>query len=260
MAHSPRGLLALVLFCLLAAAPAAGEGAESKAPANLSVEPSYIPIGLSYSGTTVQVRAEVPAGYDAAIRVMGKAETLEMKRKGKVGFVLWMSVGEVTFEAVPAVYILLTSSPLAQAASAAELGEWKLGYETLVRPGGSASGLYPELVKLKEKEGCFLMGEGHLARSGSARGDSTDGLTGSFRLPARAPVGEYTVDLFGFHEQRVIHLGSSVVRLEQTGLARVLRSAATEHGLIYGEVAVVVAVLAGLLTGFVFRPRKGMGK
>jgi hypothetical protein len=40
----------------------------------------------------------------------------------------------------------------------------------------------------------------------------------------------------------------------------VLRSVATEHGLIYGGVAVVVAVLAGLTTGFVFHPRRGRGK
>ncbi len=260
MKLSARLPLALVLFCLLVPAAAATGVTEAGTPAGLRVDPDHIPIGMVYNGAIVQVGAEVPAGYSAAIRVMGKAETLEMKRKGKVGRVLWMSVGEVTFEAVPVVYFLLTSRPLADSAPASVLREWRLGYEALARAAGWPSGLYPELIKLKEEEGCFLVGEGQLVRSSSAGGGSTDRLSGSFRLPARAPAGEYVVDLFGFHEQRTIHLGSTTVRIESSGLARVLQSVATEHALIYGGVAVVVAVLAGLTTGFVFHPRRGRGK
>jgi len=252
--------LALFLCCLLVPATAATGATEPRIPAALAIEPDHIPIGMAYDGATVQVDVAVPAGYEAAIRVMGKAETLEMKRKGKVGRVLWMSVGEVTFEAVPVVYFLLTSRPLAESAPATVLWEWQLGYEALARRAGWPSGLSPELIKLKEKEGCFLVGEGQLVRSGSAGGGSTVRLAGSFRFPARAPAGEYRVDLFGFHERRAIHLGSTTVRLEYTSLARVLRSVATEHGLIYGGVAVVVAVLAGLTTGYVFHPKRGKGK
>lgn len=269
MRPGPRLSLALFLCCLLVPAAAATGATEpgsplglssGRRPAALKVEPGDIPIGMAYNGASVQVDVEVPAGYEAAIRVIGKAETLEMKRKGKVGKVLWMSVGEVTFEAVPVVYILLTSNRLAYAVPATVLREWKLGYEALASAAGWPSGSYPELIKLKEKEGCFLVGEGQLVRSGSAGSGSRDRLTGSFRLPARAPAGEYRVDLFGFHVQSVVHLGATTVRLEYTGLARVLRSVATEHGLIYGGVAIAVAVLAGLITGFVFHPRRGRGK
>ncbi len=260
MEVSPRLSLALLLCCLLVPVAAVGGAAEPGTPAGITVEPDHIPMGMTYSGATVQVGAKVPAGYEAAIRVMGKAETLQMKRKGKVGRVLWMSVGEVTFEAVPVVYFLLTSRPLADLAAAEALKERKLGYEALASAAGSASGLYPELVMLKEKEGRFSVGEGQLIRTSSPHGGSTEWVTGSFRFPARAPAGEYTVDLFGFHEHEVVHLGSTTVRLEYTGMARVLRSVATEHGLIYGGVAVVGAVLAGLFTGFVFHPKRGRGK
>jgi hypothetical protein len=260
MELSARLFLVVFLCCLLVHAAAATGATEPGTPAGVTVEPDHIPIGMAYDGATVQVDIAVPAGYEAAIRVMGKAETLEMKRKGKVGYVLWMSVGEVTFEAVPVVYFLLTSRPLADSAPATVLREWRLGYEALTSAAGWPSGLSPELIKLKEKEGCFLVGEGQLVRSASTRGRLTDRLTGSFRFPVRAPAGEYRVDLFGFHEQGAVHLGSTTVRLEYTGLARVLRSVATEHGLTYGGVAVVVAVLAGLTTGFVFHPKKGKGK
>jgi hypothetical protein len=256
----PRLPLAWVLFGLLVPAAAAGEAGVPGTPTGIIVEPAFVPIGMTYHGATVRVSAEVPAGYAAAIRVMGKAETLEMKRKGKVGRLLWMSVGEATFEAVPVVYFLLTSRSLADSAPASVLREWRLGYEPLARAARWPPGLYPELIKLKEEEGCFLVGEGQLVRSSSAGAGSADRLSGSFRLPARAPAGEYTIDLFGFHGGRVYRLGSTALRLDYTGIARVLRSVATEHGFIYGGVAVVVAVLAGLTTGFVFHPRRGRGK
>ncbi len=259
MAHSAWWSLALFLFCLLVPG-AAREAAEPAIPAGLRIAPDRIPIGMTYTGATVQVSAEVPAGYEAAIRVMGQAETLEMKRKGKVGRVLWMSVGEVAFEEVPSVYFLLTSRPLAHLASAGVLRQLQIGYEALASAAGSASGLYPELIKLKEKEGRFLVRDGQLVRSGSSPGGSTTRLTGSFPLPAQAPAGEYRVDLFGFREQRAAHLGSATFRLEHTGAARMLRSVATEHGLAYGGVAIVVAILAGLATGFVFHPKRGKGK
>jgi putative transmembrane protein Alph_Pro_TM len=251
--------LALCLFCLLIPGAPAGEVAPDL-PGGITVEPDSIPIGMTYTGATVRVRADVPAGYEAAILVLGKTETLEMKRKGKVGHVLWMSVGEVTFEAVPAVYVLLTSMPLAHAAPAGMLREWKLGYEALTSAAGATSGFYPELIKLKEQEGCFLVGEGQLVHAGSWGSGPTDQLRGSFRLPARAPAGEYSVGLFGFHEHRAIHLASTTLHLEHTGFARLLRSVATEHRLIYGGMAIVVAVLAGLTTGFVFHPKRGKGK
>ncbi len=260
MALSARVALTLLLLCLPIPSAAAGVAAAREIRGGVSLEPDAIPIGMRYRGATVRVSAEVPAGYGVAIRVLGRAETLEMKRKGKVAHLLWMSVGEVTFQAVPAVYFLLTSMPLAHLAPASALREWKLGYEALASAAGWEPGLSPELIRLKETEGCFRVGEGQLVRSGATPGGATDRWTGRFRFPAQAPAGEYAVDLFGFHDRRVVHLASTTVRLERTGAARLLRSVAMEHGLIYGGVAIVVAVLAGLFTGFVFHPRRGKGK
>ncbi len=258
MAHHRRLPLSLLGCCLFVLA--AGEAGAPGTPARLSVEPASIPIGASYSGATVRVEAEVPAGYEAAIRVLGTPETLEMKRKGKVAHLLWMSVGEATFENVPSLYFLLTSAALAPAAPQGALREWKLGYTALAGAAGWDVRLAPELIRLKEQEGCFSVGEGKLLRASGAPAAATDRWSGQFQLPAQAPAGEYAVDLFALHDQQVIHLATTTLRLEYTGLVRVLRSAATEHGSLYGGVAIVVALLAGLLTGFVFHPKRGKGK
>jgi Putative transmembrane protein (Alph_Pro_TM) len=259
MALSARVALILLLLSLPALSTASGAAAE-EIQGGIRLEPDSTSIGMNYTGTTIRVSAEVPAGSEAAIRVLGRAETLEMKRKGKVAHLLWMNLGDVTFQAVPTVYFLLTSVPLAHAAPASALREWKLGYDALASAVGWDPGLSRELVKLKEREGCFLAGEGHLVRSGATPGAAMQGWTGEFRFPAQAPAGEYTVDLFGVHDQQVVHLASTTLRLERTGVARLLRSVAMEHGLIYGGVAIVVALLAGLFTGFVFHPKWGRRK
>ena len=251
----------VLLLCGLSIIPtAAGVAGSSGSPARITVEPASIPIGMAYDGASVQVEVEVPVGYEAAVRVMGQGETLEMKQKGKLGRVLWMSVGEVTFKAVPAVYFLLSTKPLTDSASPSVLTEWQLGYAALAGAAGWPSGSFLELIKLKEKEGCFLVEEGRLVRSNMAPGGTTDRFTGAFRFPARAPAGEYRVDLFGFQDRRAVRLGSTTVRLEYTGLARILRYVATEHGLIYGAMSVVLAVFAGMSTGFLFHPKRGKGK
>ncbi len=253
-----RARLALALLLCSLPLPAAAAGGEIRG--GLLVQPDSMAIGMSYTGASVRVSAQVPAGYQTAIRVLGKTETLEMKRKGKVAHLLWMSVGEVTFQAVPAVYFLLTSGPLAQAAPASALGEWGLGYAALAGAAGWEANLARELIRLKESEGCFLVGEGQLVRTSAAPAAGTEQWTGLLHFPAQAPAGEYRVDLFAFHDQQVIHLASTRFRLDYTGVARVLRSVAAEHGLVYGGVAIVAAVLAGLFTGFVFHPKRGRRK
>jgi hypothetical protein len=133
-----------------------------------------------------------------------------------------------------------------------------------------------ELVRLKEHDGLFGIHEGALLRQGpgtksadpqtagfraaggapaAAGPRPTQLLRGSLRLPARVPPGDYTLDLIGFDQQRVMHLGRATLRLEQVGTVRALRRFAMDHGLFYGIAASVIAILVGLLTGLLFRPK-----
>jgi hypothetical protein len=73
-----------------------------------------------------------------------------------------------------------------------------------------------------------------------------------FHLPAKTPPGEYRILAHGFAGGEGRLLGTAQLRVVQVGMAASIRTLATEHGLLYGILAVAVAIVVGLLTGVLF--------
>jgi Putative transmembrane protein (Alph_Pro_TM) len=84
-------------------------------------------------------------------------------------------------------------------------------------------------------------------------------LRGTFRLPASAPAGDYSVDLIGFKDQHAVHLASATLHIEHAGAVRIMRHLALDHGTTYGGAASLIAIVVGLLTGVLFRSRSNEG-
>ncbi|HLI62893.1 MAG TPA: TIGR02186 family protein [Terriglobales bacterium] len=265
-----------VALLTLAVAGWASAGGQSAPPAGaIQIEPSRVEVGLFYNGTTVNVRVEVPAGYQAALRLSARPGPLELKRLGKRGGILWMGVGQVAFENVPALYQVLSTAPLERLGAPETLAAWKLGYNSLVPDGAPGADLRSQLVGLKEHEGLFTIqptgltpvalraevprlatieeaGNGSVV---SALAGETVVLQGAFRLPPRAPVGDYSLELIGFKDGHAVRLNSATLHLEQVGMVLQLRRFAFDHGLAYGIAACLIAVVVGLLTGLIFQPK-----
>jgi hypothetical protein len=261
--------LAAAIMTLLASVSCPVIGDSTGAESAVVVEPERVGIGLFYTGATIRVRIEKPAGYQVAVRFMGHPERLELKRLGKKAGLLWMSVGDVTFENMPMVYQVLSSVPLADLGSPRGLAQSNLGYDALMPADAPGAAFRAELVAMKEHSGLFAIREGELAGLGTEgqpkrpavagvteapEVTGTELLQGAFHLPARAPAGEYSVDLIGFKDQQAVPLGRATVQLEYAGVVRALRDLALDHGLAYGIVACLIAIGVGLLTGLLFRP------
>jgi hypothetical protein len=241
----------------------------------LALEPRSVGIDLTFSGATVQVTAVVPAGFEAAVRLMGRPERQQLKKLGKRLGVLWMSAGDITLDRVPNVYQVLTSAPIDRLGTPATRAQWMLGYGALIPESMLGADLRAEFVKLKEHEGLFAIRESALvaeapgtatldlpvrglgtpASSRSAGVSGPTMLRGAFRLPSRVPAGDYGVDLIGFDGRRAVHLAGATLRMRHVGAARQMRRLAFDHGLAYGSVASLLAIVVGLLTGVLFRPR-----
>ena len=99
-------LLGLLLAAGAGGAAGAGERCE------LRVAPTDIPVSVFFHGATVQIDAEVAAGYDVVVVCQGKEGALTLNKRGKRGRLVWMIVGEVTFQRVPTVYQVLSTQAL----------------------------------------------------------------------------------------------------------------------------------------------------
>jgi hypothetical protein len=225
----------------------------------LIIEPDHIQVGFFYGGRNISVRADVPAGENVLIKVTGAPQKLEMKKKGKVLGFLWMTVGEVVYEDVPALYVIRSSDKLADLAPADVLRRGEIGYDGLKArivkaPDDEAGMLFDDLIRLKEREGMFSIEEGNLRRAPMPGG--REEIVTEFLLPSKAPVGEYLVELYGFKNGSGTLLGSGSIALEQGHLIQFITSMVGHHSLLYGCLAVMIAIIAGLLTGVIF----GLGK
>lgn len=226
----------------------------------LFIEPDQVKIGLFYGGQKIYCNAETPAGYDTVIKVSGKNQDLELKKKGKKGGVLWMNVGELSYKAVPSLLLIKSSRPLINVSSKKVLGQLGIGYEALGAkvssgPDDEARSLFGELVKLKRKEGLFSVDENGIEVR--PLGSGTQKVSATFFLPPKAPPGEYKVEVFGFRDGKNLLKGAGSIKLDFARTMAFISMMAKNHGLLYGCLAVIIAITAGLITGFVFGGKSG---
>lgn len=246
-----RASATIVLLLVLSVAPVRAGSRSNK----VQVEPENIRIGVFYAGQSIRVKASTSASGGIVMRVAGPEKPLVLKKKGKKYGFLWMNVGEVYYEAIPTLYMLRSSRKLDEIAAPETLDRLKIGFDALRNriPAGSKDGareLFGELVKLKQRDHLFSSeGTGvELSSIGTGRQEATC----EFFLPAKTPVGDYTVDVFGFQDGEGRLIGTAKIHLERTFVVSFLLSLAANQGLLYGCLAVALAVLAGLFTGFVF--------
>ena len=245
----------MILYALMAGSLMFSSGAlapPQEGPlSHLLVEPSEVRAGMFYSGATFRVTAQVPSGMGISISCVGDEGPLELKRKGKVLGLIWMSVGDVTFEPMPHVYLLASSSELADLADAEAFGAAGVGYEALkgrAQPDDSA--LFQEAIRFKESEGLYGIQEGGVALVPA--GDGLVRAEAEFVLPAKAPTGEYRILLHGFGPEGAALIAEQQVTVVKTGTAAFISDLALTHGLAYGVFAVVIAIGVGLITGVLF--------
>ncbi len=233
-----------------------GPQADSMWVSDVQVEPAEVQAGMFFHGAAVSVSAILPEGLAIAVACVGPDERLVMNRKGKVFGLIWMNVEEVEFNDTPTLYQLETSAELGQLASPDGLQALGVGYGALEAragtegDGASRAELFDELVRLKESEGLYSVSEGTIRTSPA--GPGTTRMTADFRLPAKTAPGVYGILFFGFSEGRGTLLARGEVLVTQVGAAAFISTLATDHGLLYGALAVAVAVSVGLLTGMVF--------
>ncbi len=241
--------LSLVLLLLSAALPAAA------AEIRLETRPGSVEIGALYDGETLHVEGAAPAGSEVVLLFHGAAKDQHMKQKGRALGLLWMNLGSLSFEAVPGVYLVTASKPLADLGPAARPFTLEGVRETFkVEPvEADTPENRAEFVKLKAAEGLYReTSEGVIlgADQGAERTFQTD-----IRLPSRLAPGVYAVEAVALKDGQVAAQGRATVEARLIGTPSLLSDMAFGHAALYGVLATVIAILAGLGIGLVFQSK-----
>jgi len=252
MSRRFHGLAIAVLALMVGfSLPAAADMAS-----RVKLEPNLVEIGPFFGGTTVSVSGTAPPDSQVAVVVKGPSEDQVFKKKGRVLGVLWMNRGEVIFQHVPSVYLVYTTPGLTPAdEKIGGFGYQEVEQEAVIRSKEHDTGaLFREFVKLKESDGLYAWRSGGVQFGGQDQNGRRFQATVS--IAARMPQGDYQVRVLAVRGQRVETLYQGRLKAEETQILLQLSNLAKNYGLLYGILAVLVAIGAGLLMDLLFGGKK----
>ena len=218
------------------------------------LEPNVIIIGATYNGATVRVTGEVPQGCEAVIYVVGHRRDTEFKKKGKALGLLWMNMGTVVFHDVPNLFLIFTSDQV-------DIKSLPIGFDVLkeeisITPEKEDKDfLFREFLKLKTKEGLYCVSKGAIKYGKNANGIKP--FTCNVTFPSKLVPGDYEVHLAAINSGKVVGLKKEILKAKEKGLPSLVASLAFEHSTTYGVLATVIAIIAGLIMGTIFKGGKG---
>lgn len=248
------------LFVVLAVMASAGWAAESL---EAVVNPPAISIGAFYDGANVEVNGSVPADCEAIIRITGKRSDLHLRKKGKALGLLWMNLGTLTIENVPNAYLLFipddfdeTVSAPTDSTSAHQLTLASLEQQIEIVPQPpDKNRIFNEFLKLKASEGLYAEKKGNIHYGETEQ--SVKPFQADLKIPSRLAPGEYKVDLYAVKKGQIVAHTAQTLPVKLAGFPAMLFTLAFQHGALYGVLATLVALFAGLLMGFFFGGGKG---
>jgi Putative transmembrane protein (Alph_Pro_TM) len=241
-------IIALLLAGLLILAVVPAGAAQTDL--SLSLQPPKVEINAFFDGLRLKVEGKAPAGAQVGVLLSSPPKEIAFRIKSRLWGFLWMNREKVAFHGVPGVYMYRGSGVPPE--------EFHLGLKHLqararIQDGRSnPAELFQEFINIKKGEGLY-----GLSSDGVTLGQAQNGLRPfacSFDLPARLPQGTYQVQAYVRDPQgRVITGPSHSLKAEEVGFPAMLSSVAYNYGLIYGILASLLALGAGLVTSMLFR-------
>lgn len=214
------------------------------------------PIPIPHPLTLVPVRPRQGPVEDVIVVIKGPAEDVTVRRKERVAGI-WVNNDSVTFQNVPGFYFVASTRPITEIADDTLRSQNEIGAEhlsLLTDAAALADNTTAEietfreaLLRRKTMAGLYGVNEHGV--------ELQDDILFNMRLriPANVPVGEYVAQILLLRDGIVV--GSQPLRpvVAKSGIERWIYNLAQSMPLVYGLVAVAMALLAGWTAALIFR-------
>jgi len=242
-----------LLLALSAALPAgAGEMVTDRSQPSILVDVRFSGQRIYFFGTVPDPQA------DLVVKLVPRyPQSIKLMRKGKV-VLFWMGIKQFEVQNLPYLYKIHSSRPLKEILTPELAGKHRLGYGPLKNDmklkllKGSPSPddrevMFDGFIKLKEKFNLYKVAENRIRIT---KGRLFEHY---FTFPDKAKEGEYLVESYAIKDGKVIGFSRDVVRVRKVGLVAWLSHTARNNGVLYGVMAVLIALGMGLLVGTIFK-------
>ncbi len=240
---------AIAAFALIGLLMAGRGDAQSPFIADLSSH--LIAVTTGFTGAELLLFGAIEQQGDIVLVVRGPNAPVTVRRKERVAGV-WIHGDSVAFGDVPTFYAAAATEGFAERAPANLLPRLQFGLDNLrfaardaagkdVAPfraalirGRQASGLFPTAIEPVEVLG------GRLFRT-------------LVRFPSNVPTGIYTVEVFFVVDGDIVSAQTTPLSVSRLGVGAEIFNFAHQQSVIYGCVAVAMAVASGWLAAVIFR-------
>jgi len=229
------------------------------------VYPNEVGVDLQYGGANLIIDGITPSNTEVIVKVTAPAQEVRLSKKGPVAGIFYMTVERAKVENMPAFYFVLSSGPIQNLLTPEDEKRLCIDkyFECLTRVGEVTTDEKPSTkITNPDMQREYIFGLLDLKKSeklydierGKVYVEDKDWST-SFHLPADAPVGKYTIESYAVNPntKQVVAQAATTFEVKQVGLVDSLAKMAKENGLLYGILAVVLAIAAGLGVGFIFK-------
>jgi len=239
-----RWLLALLLIVALPAKAGEIVGGLSQ---------NRVSLTANYSGSEILIfgairhdaaRLEPDAPFDVIIVVEGPRQPVAIWRKARrLG--IWVNVDVAYMASVPSFYAVATTAPLPQILSPDEDARRRISAAQAIRPEqvtgdvADSAEYTAALLRLRTQSQAYQS----LTRWVTLDRDIL--FRANVRLPANLTEGAYTTRMYLVREGEVVHQFRTAIFVRKEGIERWLSQLAYDQPLLYGLLALAIALVAG---------------
>ncbi|CTQ55817.1 Putative transmembrane protein (Alph_Pro_TM) [Roseibium album] len=224
---------------------------------------NVVSIQSNFTGTEIVVfgqashiarQPNAPDGFELAIVVEGPPQDITTRRKGRF-LGVWVNREAERFQGVPSFYAVASTSNIGDIADRNVLDDLGIGLNhlNLAVSGVSNVALSDRddfrraFVRLREEAGLY-----------AEQQTSIEFLTETmFRtnipLPANIPVGDYKVKSFLFNQGKLVSQTEETLAVAKIGFEQITFELAQNYSLLYGFLAVALAIFTGWMASIIFR-------
>ncbi|MGN6515145.1 MAG: TIGR02186 family protein [Rhizomicrobium sp.] len=191
-------------------------------------------------------------GRDVVVIVRGPDVKMDVRRKQRIAGI-WINNREITLTGMPAYYFAASTRDIAKIASPSTLGHYQIGFDN-VQPAGKSTSNARKAEQFRQAVVRERVRQ-HLYTEdvGGVEFLSYSLFRVHVPVPANAPRGQYTAEVFLFKNGVITSAQSTPLFVDQIGLERNLYNFAHHQGFAYGLATVAMALLLGWLSSFLFR-------
>lgn len=222
------------------------------------VSPDHISVNSLYHGSKIVITGETAADREIIIKIGSPEVKAHLRKKGKIGAVLWMNVGELEFSPVSDVYLVYSTQEINKILSESEQDKYVVGYDALkrvvevspVNNEAEKEKWFKEFIKFKEKNKVYGVFPGKIeTRSNGDR--KTYNLT--LDWPYEALPQGYSVNVYSVKDSVIQDLTEKSLEVEKVGMLKFLSNMAFNNAVIYGIISLIIAISAGFLVSLIFK-------